>query len=417
VRLRIVAIAAGVSAVAVASAAVLLVHSVERSLTEEARRMGEARLARAVAFVAGGGPLQDVPSVAAGGAPVLLQVVNAQGDVVAASPGLPVGGMQPFSVELPGPDILLSSAQVPSSGGGVRIFAASPLDNVRQSVHAIEQALWFVLPALVLLVAALAWVLTGRALHPVEAMRAEVEAITGSTIHRRVPEPPAQDEIGRLARTMNAMLERLEETSTRQREFVADASHELRSPVATIRTELEVAIAQGAEAHWPETATRVLAEESRLEELIADLLALAALDEGAPIGESEDVDLVALASAHPVEVIADAPVIVGGNPIQLDRAVTNLIDNARRYAASRVCVTVEPTRVVVDDDGPGIPPADRERVFERFTRLEEARDRNRGGAGLGLALVRGIAKRHGGSVNVDDSPLGGARLVLDLPGH
>jgi signal transduction histidine kinase len=420
VRVRIVAIAAGVTAVAVAVAAVLLVRSVERSLTDEARRLGEARLARTVAFLASGGAVEQATSAAAApdDAGVFLQIVSADGDVLAASPGVPFGDL-PFSVRLPAPDTVVSSAALPGPGGGVRIFAASPLENVRRSVQAIERALWFVVPALVLLVAGLAWALTGRALRPVEAIRAEVEVISGSTMHRRVPEPTAHDEIGRLARTMNAMLGRLERASIRQREFVADASHELRSPVTTIRTELEVAVARGNDTDWQATAVRVLAAEARLEALIGDLLELARLDEGASTGgDDEAVDLVELARAHAgpaVDVSGNEPVILRGNRLQLERACTNLIDNARRHARARVAVTVEPGRLIVDDDGPGIPAADRERVFERFTRLEEARDRDHGGTGLGLALARGIATRHGGTIRAEDSPLGGARLVLELP--
>ena len=141
----------------------------------------------------------------------------------------------------------------------------------------------FGLPALVALVAAVAYVLVGRALRPVEAIRAEVDAITGSTLHRRVSEPPTDDEIGRLARTMNAMLDRLDTAATRQRQFVADASHELRSPVAAIRTGLEVARRKADRANWPAVADTALAEESKLEALLDDLLLLANHDEnGAP---------------------------------------------------------------------------------------------------------------------------------------
>jgi signal transduction histidine kinase len=241
-------------------------------------------------------------------------------------------------------------------------------------------------------------------------------------MHRRVPEPPTDDEIGRLARTMNAMLGRLQGAALRQRQFVSDASHELRSPVAAIRTDVEVALREGPAADWPAVGRAVLAEEDRLERLLSDLLVLAAGEEGGPVGAAP-VDLAALATAEaararrvPVEVAAPATAArAAGSPDALRRALSHLVDNAARHARSRVVVTVAPGRLVVDDDGPGIADDDRERVFERFTRLDDARARDQGGAGLGLAVVRSIAARHGGTARVDASPLGGARLVVELP--
>lgn len=324
------------------------------------------------------------------------------------------------------------SRRVPTASGTYTIEAAAPVDEVRRSVDAVRQALWWVLPALIALVAAVAWALVGRALRPVEAIRAEVEAIGGTTMHRRVPEPRSQDEVGRLARTMNAMLGRLEASARRQRQFVSDASHELRSPVATIRADLEVAQLEGAGADWPAVATSVLREEARLERLIDDLLVLAAADEGASTRRAAPVSLAAIviedaARARRVPVIVRVagpegadPAPVHGDAAQLRRVVANLVDNAARHARSRVDVTLdaEPGRCVrltVDDDGDGIAPADRRRVFERFARLDEARARDRGGAGLGLAVVRSLVERHGGTVTVGESPTGGARLVVVLP--
>jgi signal transduction histidine kinase len=230
---------------------------------------------------------------------------------------------------------------------------------------------------------------------------------------------------------MNTMLGRLETASTRQRQFVSDASHEMRSPVAAIRADPEVALAEGDHADWPSVATAVLAEESRLEALLADLLILAAGDEAPPPPDGATVDLAALARAEaerphtvPVTVAGDVTATVPGSREQLARVVTNLVDNAARHARARVEVTVgrvpgpgEPTcwRLAVDDDGPGVPAGDRERVFERFTRLDDARARDAGGAGLGLAVVRSIVGRHRGAAWVEDGPLGGARFVVELP--
>jgi signal transduction histidine kinase len=273
-------------------------------------------------------------------------------------------------------------------------------------------------------------VLAGRALRPVEAIRAEVESITGSTLDRRVPVPGSGDEVARLARTMNAMLDRLEDASTRQQRFVADASHELRSPVAAIRTELEVAQRTAGPADWPAVADRLLTEEARLEAVITDLLLLASLDEGAPMPDTVAVDLAEEAREEArrrapdrddvvIEVDAPGAVIVRGSRMQLRRAVANLLDNAGRHARTTVRLSVHErggrVRVLVDDDGPGVPEVERERVFQRFVRLDEHRARGAGGAGLGLSLVRRIAERHHGTARVDTAPLGGARVVLDLP--
>jgi signal transduction histidine kinase len=319
------------------------------------------------------------------------------------------------------------SRQVDTPTGTYTIEAAAPVDEVRRSVGAVRSALWWALPALIAMVAGVAWVLVGRALRPVEAIRAEVEAIGGTTMHRRVPEPRSGDEVGRLARTMNAMLARLEASARRQRQFVSDASHELRSPVAAIRADVEVAQLEGAAADWPAVATSVLREEGRLERLIDDLLVLAAADEGGAPARVAPVDVAALVAEDaararrvPVEVEAGrAPALVVGDAAQLRRVVGNLVDNAARHARSRVAVAVAEhagvVQVRVDDDGTGIAPADRARVFERFARLDEGRARDRGGSGLGLAVVQSLVARHGGTVGVGDSPAGGARFVVDLP--
>jgi len=352
------------------------------------------------------------------------------------------------------------SRTVDTPAGELTVYAAAPVDEVQENLEAVRQALWVGVPLLVAAVAAVAWALVGRALRPVEAIRAEVAAIGGATIHRRVPTPETDDEIGRLAHTMNAMLDRLEAASTRQRQFVSDASHELRSPVTAIRTDVEVALREGGRADWAAVGAAVLAEEDRLERLLDDLLTLASADEhtGAPrADERVDVgDLMADVAARPRRVPVrwaragsdgapgadgegahrargdaaragrDAPddVAVAGRPDALARLLTNLVDNAARHAATAVDLSVEvaasPTgspvaRLVIDDDGPGIPAADRRRIFERFTRLDDGRARGRGGAGLGLAVVRSIAVGHRGRVWVGESPAGGARFVVELP--
>jgi signal transduction histidine kinase len=320
---------------------------------------------------------------------------------------------------------------VATPDGTLFVTADAPVDQMARSVDALRRALVVGLPALIAAVAALVWFLVGRALRPVDAIRAEADAITGSTMHRRVPEPPNRDEIGRLARTMNAMLSRLDDAATRQRQFVSDASHELRSPVAAIRTGLEVARRRPDRADWPAVADTALAEEARLEALLDDLLLLASQDENGDLDPppTAPVSLVALARAEtarprrvPVRLAepptAAGPLDVPGDAHQLARALANLVDNAARYATAAVTIGLaargDAMRVTVDDDGPGVALADRERIFERFTRLDDSRARGRGGTGLGLAVVRSIVTRHHGLVWVEDSPAGGARFVVEL---
>jgi signal transduction histidine kinase len=436
VRVRITLAATLVTAIAVLLAGSWLVRTVEGSLTDGLRDEGQDRLAAfRDALEDGRTPDQlDLRGLGAGGDYVQVVV---DGRVVAASPaGL---GLPPLYTYTPEGGVIridqrpmtFTSEIVDSpSGGSVQLLAASPLDPVRRSVDAVREGLAVAYPLLVASVGLLAWVLAGRALRPVESIRAEVEAITGTTLDRRVPVPRSGDEVARLAHTMNAMLDRLEDAATRRQRFVADASHELRSPVAAIRTELEVAQRTAAPGEWPDVAQRLLAEEARLEAVIADLLLLASLDEGAPLPDAVRVDLAHEAReearrraperhAVMIEVDAAGPVVVRGSRMQLRRALANLLDNAGRHARTTVRLSVHErdgrARVLVDDDGPGIGEADRERVFERFTRLDDHRTRTSGGAGLGLSLVRRIAQLHHGTATVGTAPLGGARVVLDLP--
>jgi signal transduction histidine kinase len=472
VRVRITLAAVLVTAVAVGTAGWLLVRSVEDTQLGEVRRDINANLDEVVTRLEGGADAQDAVDNASPAGFGLLQVTDEHGEVVAQSvvqggrafvlelsdhgprAGTDVAGQPQTDVADGGPPLAPpdgadgSGALVGANGvvagsleritravdtpsGRLTVTAAAPVDQVSRSVDALRGRLWIGLPALIALVAAVAWVLVGRALRPVDAMRAEVDEITGSTMHRRVPEPATSDEIGRLARTMNAMLSRLDASATQQRRFVSDASHELRSPVAAIRTSLEVARRRPDRADWAAVADTALAEEARLEALLDDLLLLAAHDENGsgPI-RPKPVNLTALATIEarrprrvPVEVVhwpADGePLEIAALEDQLAHAVSNLVDNAARYASSAVQITLscfdDTVRMVVDDDGPGIAPADRERVFERFTRLDDSRARAQGGSGLGLAVVRAIVSRHHGRIRIEDSPLGGARFVVELP--
>ena len=268
---------------------------------------------------------------------------------------------------------------------------------------------------MIALVALAAWYFTGRALRPVEAIRLEAESITGATIDRRVPEPDTDDEVGRLARTMNAMLDRLESSSQRQRQFVSDASHELRSPLASIRTNLEVALRNADRADWPAVAERALAEDERMEDTVSELLELARLDEAAgpraarhrsPRSTSTSSCSTTPCSnaGYPSTPPACRP--AGCTAAASSSRASCATCSTTRPATRATTVAVElrhrrrPTvELTVDDDGPGIPADDRERVFERFTRLDDGRARDAGGLGLGLSMVKAITEQHGGTVD------------------
>jgi signal transduction histidine kinase len=283
-------------------------------------------------------------------------------------------------------------------------------------------------PVLLVLACGTVWLVVGRALRPVEQIRGAVTAITLADLSQRVPEPGTDDEIGRLARTMNDMLARLDDSAARQRRFVADASHELRSPLTAIRTGLEVGLSHPDRAPWPEIARRAVRQSQRLEQLIAQLLVLAKAD-AAQLGARHPVDLAALladlraATPAPdisIELSVPLGTTTAGNPEDLSRMFRNLLDNAVRYARRRVLVTAAagPDGVVVEiaDDGPGIPEEERERVFGRFVRLDASREHLSGSAGLGLAIAREIATAHGATIVLTGTGGGGTRAVVTLGG-
>jgi signal transduction histidine kinase len=321
----------------------------------------------------------------------------------------------------------ISRTRIETTSGILYLNVATPLEGIHSTVHRIASALLVAVPSLIAMVAAMTWFMTGRALRPVGAITNRVKEITGSTLHERVPEPNADDEVGELARTMNAMLDRLEGSSTRQKRFMSDASHELRSPVASIKTQLETALLSNADTNWEGVAQTVLAEDERLESLVHNLLAMTRLEEGVrPASAEVDLDeLVFEQLARPSRVPVDRSKVgagrVSGVPAELASVVRNLIDNATRHAQTKVAVSVSTigpwVRFAVDDDGPGVAVEDRTKVFERFARLQEGRARDSGGSGLGLALSKRIVETHGGRIFVETSALGGASFVVELPGH
>jgi signal transduction histidine kinase len=313
--------------------------------------------------------------------------------------------------------------------GAATVFVAVATEEISETMGTAAQVGLAALPLLVLSLSAAMWFVIGRTLEPVEIIRREADAVNGSHLDRRVSEPAQHDEIGRLARTVNAMLARLQDSAERQRRFVADAAHELRSPIASLRLQLETARENHQRVPWEELSRDLLDETVRMQQLAEQLLLLARADAGTlnarrvPVDLDDVVDTVVdhLAPSHPVRVDRGAvdPVQVTGDPVLLEQVVRNLVENAVRHADHDVRVSLARVDghaiLTVDDDGPGIPYDRRPEAFERFARLDGARDRDEGGAGLGLAIVADIVRAHGGQVDIEDASLGGARVQVRLP--
>ncbi|WP_297008934.1 HAMP domain-containing sensor histidine kinase [uncultured Corynebacterium sp.] len=314
------------------------------------------------------------------------------------------------------------------------LTVARPLEHVGDTVTATTVLLAAVVPLMVVLVALVVWVVTGRSLRPVERLRRQVDSIGASDLSRRVD--GGDDELGALAATMNRMLGRLEKSRTVQRRFVSDASHELRSPLATIRQYAELAVAHPEAVATAELGQIVVGEGERMQDLVDGLLLLARLDESRrPPMTPVDLDDLVLRDADRLcrsgdrrgTVTVDTTGVgagrVHGNDRLLARVVRNLVDNAARHAERKVELRLhgestdrgERVLLTVADDGAGVPPGDRERIFDRFTRLDEGRTRDAGGSGLGLAIVREVVGVHGGTVSVGAGPRGGAVFTVDLP--
>jgi signal transduction histidine kinase len=442
VRVRAVVAATLVVALILAVAAVAFVLLQRRQLEATLGSVAEQDAAAVAAQVARDGAAAADVTPAGAGEQALVQVLDARGRVVAASssvagepplvdrrlaPGqtvtvradaLPIGEEDPFAVSVRG---------VRGPDGDAVVIAAQSLESAENATDVLVRLLTLGYPVLLVLVAGTSYWLTGRALAPVEAMRRRVAGITATDLDARVPVPPSHDQVAELAVTMNEMLDRLAAATEAQRRFVADASHELRSPLASIRAAHEVASVHPEAVDWAEVNADVLAELTRLERLVDDLLFLTRTDERGPRPQHDDVDLDDLVAEEAsrlrrttgLQVVTRlVPARVVGDRLELARVLRNLADNATRYAVDRVELRVEPSAAaaVVDvvDDGPGIPVAERDRVFDRFVRLDTSRERAAGGAGLGLAIAREIARAHGGDLVVLDTPRG-AHLRLRVP--
>ncbi len=354
---------------------------------------------------------------------------------------LPPGAASPVRLAVAGPavhgELRVVGTRAVAGGRAVRIITWTSTDALNQINETFSRLLLIGIPVVLLLACATIWLVVGRSLGPVERIRRTVTDISAADLSRRVPEPATRDEIGELARTMNGMLARLEGSTARQRRFVADASHELRTPLTAVRTALEVALAHPDRAPWVQIAERAVRQSSRLEALVQDLLLLAGSDEGHLVQRRDLVSVAALVRdvraglptpRVPVELRGptgaaeggDADGHVLGDPEQLERMVRNVVDNAVRHAREHVYLLVDRSvpqtvGIVVGDDGPGVPVEDRERVFDRFVRLDVSRGRGSGTSGLGLALAKEIARAHGGDITIGDAPAGGALVRISLP--
>jgi signal transduction histidine kinase len=428
------AVATIVVAVALVAGAAGLIVALQRTMIDEVAEAGRAQAGDVVRQLeAGRTPVLDV----AGRDEQLIQVITPAGAVVASSPnvaGLPViarlaPGQSAQVVTPLDDDEFVAVAEGAQTSDGQRIVVvARALVDVLDTTTVLTRLLIIGLPVMVAVVALTTWFAVGRALAPVEAIRREVDEISAAQLHRRVPQPKAQDEVGRLATTMNRMLARLESARNSQRRFVSDASHELRSPITTIRQHAEVALAHPDRVTAQELADVVLAEQQRMQGLVEDLLVLARADEHVPLSRAPvDLDDLAFEEGHRlrsatskrVDTSGVAAARVHGDADALRRVFRNLGDNAARHASSRVDIALTDLGgdvvLTVDDDGPGIPESERGRVLERFVRLDEARSRDDGGSGLGLSIVDEVVRAHGGSMEITQSPLGGARIQVTLP--
>lgn len=438
-RTRATLLATAITGLTLLVGSVALVLTLESRLTTGADELARSRVRDLVELAASGDLPRTLTNLNDEG---VAQVVDAQGQVLAASPN--ISGDPPISSLDPGSDLMVYTVDAPDdaetetyrlwSGSGdgpdgqVVVYVGSSLESVREASGTLRRSLELGGPVLLLLLAAGTWLILGGALRRVDRIRTEVDAITEDRLDRRVPETDVDDEIGRLAVTMNRMLERLEASQDRQRAFVADVSHDLQSPLAAQRAQLEVALAHPETSDLAVLGRDLLTTTAEMEHLVRDLLFLAATDAGTATSEPtaidlEDVVLEEAARARPgatvridTSMVSAAPARANRDEVQ--RIIRNLLDNALAHAESVVELRASSghgsAHVAVVDDGPGVTAADRERIFDRFYRGDHSRSRRTAGSGLGLAIARTLAERNDGDLSLDDTEVG-ARFLLRLP--
>ena len=440
-RPRITVFAAITVGVALTIGALLLVVVLRSRLDNAASTAAELR-AQDVAALAEADALPRTLALP-GEESAFVQVVDAQRRVVASTENIEgESAVVPQRPRGTGPLLLTQTIEPLDDGqtmrvavldtttnnGMVTVYAGESLTDVADTTSAVSRLLALGVPLLTAIAAAVTWWAVGRTLRPVRQITHTMSEITASDLHRRVPDPLVADEIGELASTVNDTLARLDASVETQRRFVADASHELRGPLAALRADLEISVTHPDRTDWTIVARDTLADVERLQRLTDDLLLLARLD--APQQQHHrHVDLAAIVteatravrrSDVTVTVTGlDTPAIVSGDRDQLHRLIRNLVHNAEQHAKNGITVTVvidnNHVRLIVSDDGPGIPVDQRDTVFDRFVRLDNSRTRDNGGTGLGLAIVADIAAIHNGNVAVIDSDLGGAAFTVEIP--
>lgn len=453
-RARLTLLATVLFALAVATGAVLVIVLQRYALL----RVLDASAQRAATELAGQVRHNNMPNTLQPNAGVsAAQVLDASNRVVAAS----AGPNSDHTVSLLTPEqlaqaraggrfdvITVNGTDLRALGvpvGQYTVVVFTDVTRVNDSVRVLTRAALIGAPIAVILLGLSTYFVVALTLRSVAALRHGAADISAAGLARqRLPVPSAHDEIHRLAVTLNEMLDRIETATARQRTFVGDAAHELRSPLASLRLQLEVAQRLGPDEDWPSVIDDVLIDVTRLERLVRDLLALARLDEtGGENARREPVDLRELLDAvvpdyanARVAVVDNAvpaagadggavPTIVNGDRDQLRRVVVNLVDNAVRYARSQVDLDLVPrgrdgsgqVLLTVTDDGPGLPSDELERVFDRFYRAESSRSRDSGGTGLGLPIVRDLVRAHHGSVELRARPDGasGLQATVTLP--
>jgi len=442
VRVRSAIAAALVVAVAFGIAALALLWVLQHSLQSAADAAATSRTQQIAQSLLENPPTElDRALLAADARTTIVQILDTGGQVIVSSPAAPD---VPVSTVRPGPGdvLMLGTVDNTAQGGNYRVTAqgvsgpngsftvlvGAGQDPIDATLATVAVLLALGLPVLVLVVGAATYALVGRSLRPVELMRIRVATITSADLSERVAVPPARDEISRLAQTMNAMLTRIEAGQAAQRRFVGDASHELRSPLATVTAALELARDRPQMLDHALLEETLLPEAERMRALVEDLLLLATADERGLALRLGDVDLDDIIGGEAARLrlldrftvgVSVHPVRVRGDPARLARVVRNLADNAARHARSTITLGCEvegdEAIITVADDGPGVPVGDRARVFERFVRLDTGRARTAGGSGLGLAIATEIITSHGGTVAVTDAAQGGAKFVLRLP--
>lgn len=446
VRKRATATAIGVVAAALLVGGLILLLMLQKALVASTETLTRLQAEDVIAHIAEQDLDEAARYVRSSARPgQYIQIIDPNGSVFAASvpatAATPITTLRPDAKQtlfqhVSGLDSLFDDELfVVATGVGEdeKVYTVAVAATVQVQSETVATVAWFMLGAAPLLLAGVGvgvWILVGRSLRQVERIRGQVAGIDAQRLDSRVEVPQTSDEIQALALTMNKMLDRLQASDREQRRFVSDASHELRSPLATLSAGVEIAAADSSGAMWEEMKDVLAGETARMRYLVEDLLTLAKTNDGGLNLEMADVDLddvldeevrrLRSMTSHKVEARLE-PARVTGDVRRLSQAIRNVLDNAARHAESQINIQVRNSAdgivLTIDNDGPPVPSAERERIFERFVRLDESRSRESGGSGLGLAITSAIMSAHGGRILSTEAPGGGCRFELAFPGQ